>query len=79
MWALVFLSSELLQVGPRDKTTLSIPFHSPPAVLSFQDDHQNVSRRNVQLIGILGKKWPVSLSVTSINAAHTQSACVLGF
>lgn len=53
------LSSELLQVRPRDKATLSISFHSPPAILPFQDDRQNVSRGNVQLIRILGKKWQV--------------------
>lgn len=53
------LSSELLQVRPRDKAALSVSLHSPPAILPFQDDRQNVSRRNVQLIRILGKKWQV--------------------
>lgn len=52
-------SSELLQVGTRDEATLPIPFHCPPTILPFQDDFQDVSRRDIQLVGILGKRMKV--------------------
>lgn len=52
-------SSELFQVGARDEATLPIPFYCPPAILPFQDDLHDVSRGDIQLIGILGKRMKV--------------------
>lgn len=52
-------SLKLLQVGTRDEATLPIPFHCPPTIFPFQDDFQDVSCRDVQLVGILGKRMKV--------------------
>lgn len=55
-------SLKLLQVGARDKATLPVPLHCPPAILPFLDDLQDVPRRDVQLVGILGKRMKTHLA-----------------
>lgn len=52
-------SSELFQVGTRDEAALPIPFHCPPAILPLQDDFQDVSSGDIQLVRILGKRTKV--------------------
>lgn len=73
--------SELLQVGPRDKATLSVVFNCPPAILPLQDDCQDVPHRDVQLLGTLGRDSKCETRGTCEGcgpAPHPSKEYVLG-